>query len=277
MKKRTVRLLVIAVIVLGFFGIKAVEHQQSRNLINAIWKNDRERIEYLIATSWNVNATHASAAWTYFTDISLRTPLEKACQMKDYETAKLLIEKGATANAVRFAASSPLNVVAVDYFLERSQEKNRQLLLLLLENGADPNQKTKVLFGYPILNFCERGPERGAPNEAAYLEGLSLLIDYGADVHVQHQDHDIIRICVTDNNEVALAYLLENDTFDIDRQIEFNGSTVLMECAQSDSHINCMKLLLDYGADKTIKNHDGKTAYDLAVEAENWEAVELLK
>ena len=38
-----------------------------------------------------------------------------------------------------------------------------------------------------------------------------------------------------------------------------------------------IELLLELGADKSIKNNDGKTAYDLALEKGHRELAELLK
>ena len=54
------------------------------------------------------------------------------------------------------------------------------------------------------------------------------------------------------------------------------GITALMFAAR-DSTPEMVKLLLDYGADKSIKSTDGKTAYDYAVERGFVELAEIIK
>ena len=54
------------------------------------------------------------------------------------------------------------------------------------------------------------------------------------------------------------------------------GITALMFAAR-DSTPEMVKLLLDYGADKSIKSTDGKTAYDYAVQFNNKDIIALLE
>ena len=44
-----------------------------------------------------------------------------------------------------------------------------------------------------------------------------------------------------------------------------------------ETDLKIIRLLLEKGADKTIKNHQGKTAYDYAVELNDSNSEELLK
>lgn len=54
------------------------------------------------------------------------------------------------------------------------------------------------------------------------------------------------------------------------------GMTALMFAAR-DSTPEMVKMLLDYGADPSYTDEDGKTAYDYAVEEGHTELAELLK
>ena len=60
--------------------------------------------------------------------------------------------------------------------------------------------------------------------------------------------------------------LLKHDA-DINLQDD-NGISALMEAVQADSE-DSVSILLEAGADKTLKNSDGKTALDLAVKEGN--------
>ena len=57
---------------------------------------------------------------------------------------------------------------------------------------------------------------------------------------------------------------------------EETGMTALMFAAR-DSTPEMVQFLLDYGADKSMKCSDGKTAYDYAVEFGKEQIAELLK
>lgn len=58
--------------------------------------------------------------------------------------------------------------------------------------------------------------------------------------------------------------LLKCSRVQIDMRSRY-GQTALMKAAQAGKH-NTFKILLDAGADYTIKNKQGKSAYDIAVE-----------
>ncbi len=56
------------------------------------------------------------------------------------------------------------------------------------------------------------------------------------------------------------------------------GRTALHHAVHSDDPAAKLRLLLDYGADKTIRNNDGQTALDLARNRISpWECTEVLE
>ena len=64
-----------------------------------------------------------------------------------------------------------------------------------------------------------------------------------------------------------LKYLFENYEIDVNmRSKSASQTTLLMQTTQYSGAPNTCEFLLSQGADKTLQNRDGKTAYDLAVE-----------
>lgn len=77
------------------------------------------------------------------------------------------------------------------------------------------------------------------------------------------------------NSKLISENLINNYQLSIDK-INENGQTPLMMGAKNNA-MDTVKLLLEHGADKSIKDNNGKTAYDLAVENGNMDIAELLK
>ena len=77
------------------------------------------------------------------------------------------------------------------------------------------------------------------------------------------------------NQVLCCQYLLDNGYCDVNEIVDKSGKTSLIIAAKEGSHGAC-ELLLEYGADKDIKDNDGKTAYDYAVENGNTEIAKLL-
>lgn len=93
-------------------------------------------------------------------------------------------------------------------------------------------------------------------------------------------DHDLVnwmwvlQSSVSNGRIKIVKLLLDIGYCDVNDSSD--GITVLMFAAK-DSSPDMVKLLLDYGADKTIVDETGRTAYDYAVERGNSEIAELLK
>ena len=72
----------------------------------------------------------------------------------------------------------------------------------------------------------------------------------------------------------AVKFLLDQGRFDVNET--YYGRTALMYAARNSTP-EMVQLLLDYGADKSIKDDDGMTAYDYAVKKEKHDIANLLK
>ena len=79
---------------------------------------------------------------------------------------------------------------------------------------------------------------------------------------------------VRDKYLVWSKYFIDNGIYNINRIVADDGSTSLIQAVHGDSYDTC-KLLIEYGADVSIVDKNGKTAYDYAVESGNQQIIEL--
>ena len=153
----------------------------------------------------------------------------------------------------------------------------------LIYRGMDPNTPTEK--GEPALVFAVRS---GAPQTVAYLlkqPGIqvdatntadetalmlaanandialaNLLIEAGASVN--RPNWTPLHYAASKGHLAMMHLLIDNDAY-IDAESP-NGTTPLMMAAYYASP-SAVKLMLEEGADPTLKNQDGMTALDLAL------------
>jgi ankyrin repeat protein len=197
----------------------------------------------------------------------LELPLLSACQEGNYEVAKVLLEKGADPNKFLMGSWTPIEAV-----FARHQENRYEIAKLLIEYGADVN-----LHGGRNPAFIEESIRFGSENfdEIKVYRNLTLLWDNGADL-VDSDGGTALHYAALGNKAEAIRMLLDNYYTNVDYADTETGVTPLMSGALKGS-IDAVKILLEYGADMSIKDMDGKTAYDHAIENGHTELAELLK
>jgi len=124
----------------------------------------------------------------------------------------------------------------------------------LLNFKADPNLKGNNGWTPMFLAIESKTPEAV----------LKMLVDHGADVNVQDDIFGLLMYCITSKNSkktTALRCLLKLGA-DPNVQIAEDGWTSL-HMAVMGEYSDCVQILVDAGADTTIKNLDGKLAKDL--------------
>ncbi len=179
-----------------------------------------------------------------------------------------------------------------------SHNADISIIKALLEKGADPNRiDFDMISSYPLFYICVH------PSKDMY-EKVMLLVDYGADPNTGHLYIDY-RYSEETKESMFLTnvYLWENgaeewhnvgtryectvlheaaEDMDIEYFQEFynnatrpmgylldmqdaNGDTALFRAIRAEKFDNC-NFLIEEGADINIRNNEGKTAYDVAVE-----------
>ena len=120
----------------------------------------------------------------------------------------------------------------------------------LLEVGVNPNAVRT--FGTPLT--CAMY----SPN---VLEISHLLIDASADPNLQDQNGWSPLFCAAANDRAEVIRFLAESGADINSQGSSDNRTALMNAAYF-GHVNCVKTLLDLGADPEIKTTAGYRAID---------------
>ena len=152
------------------------------------------------------------------------TPLVIACKQGYTHAIESLLAMGADIDA-------PTNINGDTALILACKEKNVAIVEFLLTHGALPDRANG--YGETALSLCcNMGecswiPERvGLP-----LKLMSLLVMHGADVNL---------VCCV-----------------------YSRNTALMDCVTRRGSVSMVKLLLDYGADVTVKNAHDETVFDM--------------
>jgi len=132
----------------------------------------------------------------------------------------------------------------------------------VIESGGDPNQKDSN--GYALLHIAICSND---------IDTVSYLIDHGANANCIDKyantplHYAVRRINVSDKDHddtiLVVKYLLEHGADP--NVITWCGQTALNRAIHECIHIDIVKMLLDYGTDKYIKDSIDQTAAQAAI------------
>ena len=181
-----------------------------------------------------------------------------------------------------------------DDFFKAIKEDNPVVLSNLMNRGFDVNtisplgeyalilalreprlKAARVLIGWPNLNAEVRSAQDESPLMLAALHGLLAecqgLIDRGADVN--KPGWAPLHYAATNGHLSVMQLLIEENAY-LDAESP-NGSTPLMMAAHYGTP-SAVKLLLESGADPTLKNSLGLSAIDFAHQANRRESAAII-
>ena len=196
-----------------------------------------------------------------------------------------------------FIGFSSASAGSFEDFFAAIQRADPQSLSALLRRGFDPNtldakgqsglflalrdpspKVVEVLLKAPKIKVETRTPQDESPLMMAAMRGelklAAALIDKDADVNKTGWTPLHYAASSTQGDQLGVAKLLIENAAYIDAASP-NGSTPLMMAAMY-GNTSTLKLLLDEGADPTLKNQLGLTAVDFAQRADRKEMVELI-
>jgi len=133
---------------------------------------------------------------------------------------------------------------------------------ILQENPGIINEKDE--FGFTALH--------GVAGEEQNVM-MKYLIENGANVNAEN-DEGITPLHLATYSETV--DVLTNFNANINHQAH-DGSTALHTQAAEAEGSECIEALLKRGADKTLKNQDNETAYDIAIAREEEDKIGLLR
>jgi ankyrin repeat protein len=196
--------------------------------------------------------------------------------------------------ALVFAAVSAANAGSYEDFFTAVKRDNPAMLHDLLSRGFDPDtlnpgglsglylalrdeslKAANVLIDWPRTNVEIRTAKDESPLMMAALKGhldlVKKLIARGADVN--KPGWTALHYAATGGHLAVMELLLDQNAY-IDAESP-NGTTPLMMAAQYASAAP-VKLLLDAGADPSLKNQRGLTAMDFANSVSREDSAELI-
>lgn len=195
-----------------------------------------------------------------------KTPLHWAVQNGNLQFVKSLIKNGAHLEAETDQKFTPLHVAAGYGF--------NDIASFLLEKGANISARSKYN-GTPFKRAA-------VYNDDPHL--LSIFLDNGADINTQFtaeindpewiHGSTLLHYAAALGKHRILRHLLKHGA-NIDVVNKLRQTPLIFSIKHKD--YTSARILLIFGADKTIKDNNGDTVFEYAIRTQKEEFIELLK
>ncbi len=235
----------------------------ARRVIEAIEREDIEAVQKLMKSPFgNLNCKPNLWVSEVLGEKSELTPLQAACKSGNFEIVNLLLENGAKVNYTHWDKTRnqgcPLTNAAGSLSDERFQ-----IVKLLVENGSDINYDD--IAGNDALSCAVYA----SFDRNDTIEIIEFFEQNGMNIYKKYSESEntlLHKACERDSF-LVIQYLIEKRGFDVNA-VNAEGDTPLIYSMRfaSDRKMETLQFMLQSGADKEIKNKEGKTAYDYAVE-----------
>ncbi len=186
----------------------------------------------------------------YVTETRTITPLHKAVTGKNHQDEVIrLIKSGENINAKDHSGRTPLHYAALNH--------REEMILLLLANGADINiqddEKSTVMSYISFIND---------------LSVLKAIIKFGGNIHETTdltEDTVLHNFCASGKPNIV-KFLLDIGAKKDLQKLNFRKESVLHKAVLSKSKekLDVLKILIENGADKNVKNEKGESPLELA-------------
>ncbi len=245
------------------------DKEYSENLYQAIRSEDEAEVDRLLSQNRDLNVLRSSSPYMRMVDFENIYPLEAACKTSE-EMAYKLLDAGADADVVDiYLSGTPLI-----YALSANYEGRFRVARRLIDEGADidhvdDNGRTALIKAAVVL---KNDSDESREEELELMK--YLLKNCDLDRVMKESENNPLAEAARYNNVAVVEYILDEEIIDIDMTAE--GWTPLMRAVLSGSTDVC-RILLERGADTEILSPTKQTAYDLAVEKNNTEIIELFE
>lgn len=279
-------LVVTFIVLLSLSGLMLVQHLKSRGeakaeLFQSIDDNDYQTACEIIKKYPSlVNENRfANDIFAKLCDTVSQPPLLRACVYGESrrEFIELFVENGADVNK--------RGNTVYDYPLLRLLERKEvDLARYLIDNGADLLVTREFSENVPLMvaNICADNGDTVLQQKC--FEIFKASIEQGAFVVPQGQDHyyrscvgftSVYGVAASGNQVLMVEYFLDNGMHGVDEIVHRDNKTALIVAAENGAY-DVVLLLVNAGADKTVIDANGMTAYDYAVAAGDQDLIELL-
>ncbi len=197
------------------------------------------------------------------------TPLITACKIGDEQIVDLLLLYGADVNKEdNFTGKTPLLAA-----LHGNKANRYALAMHLVESGADihSSQSTTSALEESVIVLST---DDGYTVSDGYQFFL-YLIEHHVEMKICNLNENLLTYAAHYNNVNVVRYLIDNQYFGVNT-LDPDGNTALIVASKNDNEI-IVKELLNYGADTLMKNAEGKTAIDYAIENSNEAIIAILE
>lgn len=226
-----------------------VSFRNSCALMEAV-KADHVDVVDILLRADGINVNHRGAQnWT---------PLFHAIYEKRYDTAKRLLDAGADTSIVTSSGWTALSATM--------QEGDVEIVRALIDAGASPFSGGSN--GWTAFHMAVFGDRRDISDYLLTLPGVSINATMGDGWAPIHQ-------AAAEGKDYTVAYILSKPDVAVN-QTTPEGHTALHVAAR-DGHEKTVRMLLEAGADPSLKNSDGKTPADLAAAKNFSKVVSLLQ
>jgi len=271
LRKRFVRRGLILFFALHFMLMLSSCGSQKINRLNeAIDNQNYEEFQKYLDESLDLEEQPFPDFYYAMSELHYQTPLQRACRVGNYQMVKDLVDAGANVNYTDDVAPySPLM-----YAVMSSSQENFEIVKFLVEKGASVTYREEEYGDDALWKIIL---DDSTPNMEQMID---FLVENGADIYYKDNlNSTLLHHAAGKGNTRAIRFLLQNYNFDINATDGNNDSVLIWYC-RSVLHLpneETVSYFLEQGADPTIVNNDGKTAYDYAVERGFVEIAELLK
>jgi ankyrin repeat protein len=225
----------------------------------------------LTGDAFTVSRQIAAGANVNFENDEGRTALEMAIQglMQDKVSRRRERDFEQILDSLLLAGADP-EVGQFPYLIFAAMSKRLHLVNALLRAGAAIDRT--IGEGQTALFISLLAPDAG---QAADDRCALALLNAGADSSLRHESGAMpIHLAAASNYLGAIEALLERRPQDVDAKTNI-GITPLMQAA-TEGHAEAVKLLLKFGADRTLEDDECLTAKDVAIKNGNEDLVSLL-